>query len=129
MRDQLVVNNDFAPTFAEWAEIRTPRFVDGRSLAPLLDPTPPAEWRTAILNERHPTQRNGIPRYEAIRTKHYTYVEWETGERELYDLREDPYQLHSIHETADPSLIANLKTRLEALRGCAGAECRAAEEQ
>src|SRR5829696_7795809 len=31
VRDQLVINNDFAPTFADWANTGVPGFVDGRS--------------------------------------------------------------------------------------------------
>lgn len=129
VRDQLVINNDFAPTFADWAGLDTPSFVDGRSLAPLLEPDPPASsaWRTAILNERHQKTPSHIPDYEAVRTRTHTYVQWETGERELYDLRRDPYELDNIQETADRSLVARLKTRLKLLQNCAGTTCRAAE--
>jgi N-acetylglucosamine-6-sulfatase len=71
VRDQLVINNDFAPTFADWAGTSVPGFVDGRSLAPLLRPNPPpdSEWRTAILNEQSQKQRFHIPDYEAVRTR------------------------------------------------------------
>ena len=49
----LVLNNDFAPTFADLAGAKTPYFVDGRSLVPLLtDDLPsrmtggkPSSWR------------------------------------------------------------------------------------
>ena len=40
-RQQLVINNDFAPTIADLAEVPTPRFVDGSSFAPLLTGSPP----------------------------------------------------------------------------------------
>ncbi len=128
-RDQLVINNDFAPTFADWAGVEPPSFVDGRSLAPLLGPDPPTgpAWRTAILNEHHQTTPSRIPDYEAVRTAAHTYVQWETGEREIYDLRRDPYELNSIDERADPSLIARLRTRLKMLRDCAGTTCIATE--
>jgi N-acetylglucosamine-6-sulfatase len=71
VRDQLVINNDFAPTFADWAGTSVPGFVDGRSLAPLLrqNPPPDSEWRTAILNEQSQKQRFHIPDYEAVRTR------------------------------------------------------------
>ena len=49
-------------------------------------------------------------------------------ESELYDLEADPYKLQSIHETADPSLVADLKAKLDALRTCAGQSCRKAED-
>jgi arylsulfatase A-like enzyme len=166
-REQLVLNNDLAPTFAELGGAPTPPFVDGRSLEPLLgeDPPPPGEWRSAFLVEAAtelsgpeapsihahtvkpalsgdpwPTdwrqrlaeggvkpQDWGRPGLEAIRTQRYLYVEYDTGERELYDLKEDPYQLRNAYEGADPGLLRRLQERLGALRGCAGADCRAVE--
>jgi N-acetylglucosamine-6-sulfatase len=129
VRDQLVINNDFAPTFADWADTGVPGFVDGRSLAPLLqqDSPPDSDWRTAILNEQDQRQRFHIPDYEAIRTETHTYVRWKTGERELYDLNRDPYELESIDDEADPIMVARLKTRLQLLSVCRGSACRAAE--
>jgi N-acetylglucosamine-6-sulfatase len=55
--DQLTLNSDLAPTFAAWAEADAPEFVDGRSLQPLFEPTPPATWRDAILIEDNPVIR------------------------------------------------------------------------
>ena len=50
-RNELVLNNDFAPTFAQWANVRPPDFVDGRSFASLIDNdagTVPPSWRTGF---------------------------------------------------------------------------------
>jgi arylsulfatase A-like enzyme len=69
-----------------------------------------------------------VPPYRAVRTRRYLYVEYATGERELYDLRKDPYELHNLHESANPVLISKLAARLDALRDCAGEGCRAAED-
>jgi N-acetylglucosamine-6-sulfatase len=127
VRSQLVANNDFAPTFAAWAGVHAPDFVDGRSLTPLLRREPPDHWRTALLNEWYPEKRLNIPYYWAIRTPSYAYVEWESGERELYDLRTDPYELRNLQGSAPPSLLKTLHARLQALRACTGAACREAE--
>jgi hypothetical protein len=43
------------------------------------------------------------------------YVEYQSGPRELYDLRSDPYQLENIYATADPANIAALSARLAEL--------------
>ena len=68
-----------------------------------------------------------IPSYTALRTDRYTYVEYTaTGERELYDLTTDPFELHNIATTADPNLVARLAKELNALRTCTGAACRSA---
>jgi hypothetical protein len=60
-----------------------------------------------------------------VRTQRWTYVEHSTGERELYDLTADPYELRSLH--ADPR-YAGVRTALAAglapLKTCAGAACQ-----
>jgi N-acetylglucosamine-6-sulfatase len=55
-------------------------------------------------------------------------VEYGDGEEELYDLEADPYELDNVYETADPSLVEDLKRRLDALRSCTGDRCREAED-
>ena len=65
--------------------------------------------------------------FDAIRTTAWTYVEYGTGERELYDLARDPDQLENVVETADPALVAALAARLAELRA-RGAECRRLED-
>ena len=139
----MVLNSDFAPTFAEIAGIAPPEFVDGRSFLPLLsDPKQP--WRESFLIERRQlenqyiemAERLGMPadqielsaQFDAIRTAAWTYVEYGTGERELYDLALDPDQLDNVVETADPALVAALAARLAELRTCVGAECRRLED-
>ena len=131
-RSQMALNNDLAPTFASWAGIEPPDFVDGRSLSPLLSVSPPANWRTAFLVEHRRSAEEyayvrAIPNYDAIRTSRYHYVEYATGEKELYDLSTDPYEQTSIHASASPALLSNLKARLDALKSCAGARCKTAE--
>jgi hypothetical protein len=67
------------------------------------------------------------PAFEAVRTKRHHYVEYESAERELYNIGEDPYELRSGHETASHALKRNLSSRLEGLRDCARGGCRNAE--
>ena len=69
----------------------------------------------------------GLPEYAALRTDRYTYVEYVTGERQLYDLHSDPDQLHNIVTTADPKLVQDLAKQLSALRRCRGSGCRDAD--
>ena len=120
--EKLAVNTDFAPTFADLAgtEFRA----DGRSLVPVLSGNEDPSWRKAVLLERLPSQSG----YRAIRTETHKYVEYNNGEKELYDLSADPYELDSVYDSADPSLLANLKARLEALKDCSEEGCREAED-
>jgi N-acetylglucosamine-6-sulfatase len=70
----------------------------------------------------------GSPAFEAVRSETHKYVEYENGERELYDLEADPYELENIYESADPSLLEDLQTKLEELRTCSEEGCRQAED-
>jgi len=134
-RSEIVLNNDLAPTFAELGGAQVPSFVDGRSLEPLLATSSPApSWRTAFLVEHRRSAEEQedvriIPNYDAVRTARYHYVGYPTtGEKELYDLKTDPYELRNIYASAPPTLLSDLQTRLDALKSCAGAECKRAED-
>jgi N-acetylglucosamine-6-sulfatase len=141
--EAMVLNSDFGPTFAEIAGIEAPDFVDGRSFLPLFDDQKQA-WRESFLIERRQFEKQYVElaeqlgmtadevdrsaQFDGIRTAAWTYVEYGTGERELYDLARDPHQLDNVVETADPALVAALAARLAELRTCAGAECRRLED-
>lgn len=65
------------------------------------------------------------PTYEAVRTEQYLWVEYVTGERQLYDLRADPFQLRNLAAVASSTLVLDLAAQLAALRTCAAETCRA----
>ena len=124
---------DLTPTFTAWAGAPTPSFVDGRSLAPLLDRgAMPRPWREGVLIERfadHNARSTKEPQFNALRTEEFIYVEFVTGEAELYDLTTDPFQLHNRITTADPEFVAALSRRLAAWTTCSGDTCRTIEAQ
>ena len=128
-----VLNNDLAPTFARLAGVTPPAFVDGKSMVPLLDSSTPtvSNWRKGILTENWQTNAVGgtsdAPTYKALRTKGFSWVRYVNGERELYDMRNDPYQLNARDPSKNRSLVRRYNDRLDKLATCAGAECRAAE--
>ncbi len=104
--------------------------VDDRSLIPLLtgDTQPPEDTRRASPLDEAPLEDAGRPGLVAVRTEDRLYVEYETGESELYDLEKDPYQLNNVYEDTGLKDLWRLEGWLEALRGCAAEECRAAED-
>ena len=66
--------------------------------------------------------------HKSIHTQDHMFTDYmNTGERELYDLNADPYQLQSKPRAGNEQLYSDLQTRLDALRGCSGAGCRSAE--
>jgi len=123
--EELVLNTDFAPTFAELAGAEF-RESDGRSLASLLRGEEPGSQRSSVLLEGFVGKGDRV--YEAVRTGTHKYVEYENGEKELYDLANDPYELENVYQSAGPALVEDLKARLDALRDCSGDECRDAED-
>jgi len=121
---QLVGNVDIAPTFADAAGVMAPEFVDGRSLLPL------TRGEVGPWRHNYVMQRGSVPAppYSGLRTDRYTFVAYDSGFRELYDLQSDPYQLQNIWKTAPESLRAALTERLRALQGCRADVCRSEEE-
>jgi N-acetylglucosamine-6-sulfatase len=129
VRTNIVANNDIAPTFAQWAGVNPPSGADGRSIASVVSANPPASWRTALLNEQHMLKNESpAPNYDAVMTKRYTYVEYATGEKELYDRAVDPHELESKHnDPAYANTMAALSLRLQDLKDCKTDSCRTAE--
>jgi N-acetylglucosamine-6-sulfatase len=122
---ELVANIDLAPTIAHWAGIQPPQYVDGRSLVPLLEGTA-GSWRRYLLFEYFLAP--GHP-YVGVRTAvGESYIEYENGEKEYYDLRVDPWQLESAHDAPqNAERLAQLSGTLSVLEDCEGAGCRTAE--
>jgi N-acetylglucosamine-6-sulfatase len=119
---KLVLDTDYLPTFTDLADVHTPKYVDGRSLQPVLEGNSTA-WRSAILLE---AAANYSPAYRGIRTSDgRKYVEYASGKRELYNLGRDPYELRDSYDPNNPP--ATLAKRLKKLRSCAAASCLAAE--
>jgi arylsulfatase A-like enzyme len=127
-----VANVDFAPTLVDAAGARAGRTMDGTSLMPVArDPRrrPDRAIGLEALNRLFdgdfgPFNAWDRP-YTGVRTDRYTYAVYaETGERELYDRREDPYQLRSVAgEARYAGVVQRLEAKRLALRKCRGKSC------
>jgi arylsulfatase A-like enzyme len=131
----LVVNTDFAPTFAEWGGVAAPSCADGSSFAPWLRGEAPP-WRDAFLIEKatqvaqEPEGDEPVaverPGFVGVRTTRYKFIAHQDGSFELYDLVFDPYELQNVY-APDLPIVHALAARLRALERCAGDACRDAE--
>jgi len=89
------------------------------------DPDNDADPPAGLTPQRIPKGSGvAIPSYAALRTDQYMYASYDTGEKQLYDVRSDPNELHNLAATADPALIRNLNARLTQLEQCHAASCR-----
>jgi len=145
------VNADLAPTILDLAGVSPPpetaRPIDGTSLVPLLAGERAGRRRAILIEGRDNTvrARRGfkVRSYVGVRTRRYVYVEYRragfearaegiaapigagrTVERELYDLRRDPYELRSRdREPRYADARATLAAMLGRLEDCSGARC------
>ena len=120
--EALVSSIDVAPTLARLAGVRPPGKVDGRGLGQLLRGQRDRVHRTLLLRGKAPPPPfdvNQPPSFWGVRTDRFKYVETEaTGELELYDLRNDPFELESVvDKPAYAETVIDLDARLDALRG------------
>ena len=144
---QMVANIDLAPTIVDAANAKAGRVMDGKSLLPLLA-HPSRQWGRDLLIERGPTgaQRAGTAvgeigngddgnqgktaapgdrQFVGVRTPKFLYAEYANGEKELYDLANDPDELNNVAGQPEyAALQAELAGRLAKLESCAGAPCK-----
>ena len=139
--DALTLSVDFAPTFAELAGVRLPAAPDGRSLVPFLKGQPPAAWRQAVLLEQfavppappkssdlqEPDDASAYPSHRGIRTATYKYVQYGTGEKEVYDLKKDPDERLNLKDQVPKAWLDSVAKLVKALAACKGATCREIE--
>jgi N-acetylglucosamine-6-sulfatase len=117
----LAINADLAPTLVDAANANPGLVMDGRSLIPLAQQPGIARGRQLLIEQPVGDTKTS---FAAIRTERYMYAEHGTGEKELYDLQKDPFELQSRHNApAYASVKSQLATRLHQLRHCAGAGC------
>ncbi len=85
----------------------------------------PLEASRPLFTYSTPLTAYDVP-YYGVKTPQYKYVNWSFGDKELYDLKNDPDELENL--AGDPAmagLMAELEAEASRLRSCAGtSECR-----
>jgi arylsulfatase A-like enzyme len=148
--EALVSQLDITATMLEVAGTKASG-IDGRSMIPLLGGTVPGSWRKRLLIE----QLGGTSHWDMLREGDYSYIERAPvenvpllprgledalgdilegigllrGERELYNLAADPYELEDLSaDSSQSDRVRALSENLAKLNNAAGAELRAVEE-
>jgi arylsulfatase A-like enzyme len=113
--DALGLNIDFAPTFLELAGLPAPADMQGRSLLPVLRGRPPSDWRTSMYYRYyHDPGDHNTRAHLGVRTRTHKLIHfWKKDQWELFDLVNDPYELHNLYgEPGQEALTATLKSEL-----------------
>jgi len=129
--DELVLNNDLAPTILDLAGVAVPDEMSGRSLRPLFSHRTEG-WRDAFLYEywelppivslRPPEEQKKkpapTPTMLAVRTKEHKLIAYPVDDldTELYDLQQDPYETQNLAESETHAQVrVELCARLQSL--------------
>jgi arylsulfatase A-like enzyme len=130
--DAIALNIDFAPTFLEAAALPVPSDMQGRSLLPVLRGRTPANWRTSMYYRYYhdPGDHNTRAHY-GVRTRTHKLIHfWKKDQWELFDLVNDPSELHNLYgQPGHEALTAALKAELAAVKRAARDEDQFANEQ
>jgi len=108
---QMALNIDIAPTILDYAGIKPPKSMQGKSLKPLVE-NKRVSWRKEFLCE-HLMVTDIIPQSEGIRTEKWKYFRYRQHlvVEELYQLETDPQEF--CDRGADPSCAGEI-ARLQA---------------
>ena len=118
--DRMVLNLDIAPTFLELAGLEIPKQMQGQSMVSFFRGQEPQNWRKDWLYEyyEYPVPHNVKP-HRGVRTERYKLIHYyeEPEEFELYDLQEDPGELHNLYgQPQNADLVRMLRQRIAELR-------------
>ena len=115
-----VQNIDYAPTILDLAGLPIPEDIQGESFLPLLNGKTPKDWRRSLYYHyyEYPAEHS-VRRHYGVRTERYSLMHFynDIDEWELFDLQEDPMQLHNLYgEPGREALTEELKKELERLQ-------------
>lgn len=116
----IVINLDFAPTILEYAGIKKPKDMQGRSIRPLLKGKTPRDWRKSMYYHYYEYPgTHMVKRHYGIRTKDYKLIHfyYDIDCWELYDLRNAPNEINNLYDNPNYEEVKKqLKIELEDLQ-------------
>ena len=130
--DALALNIDFAPTFLEAAGLPVSPDMQGRSLLGVLAGRTPSDWRRSFYYRYYhdPGDHNTRAHYGVRTRTHKLIYFWKKDQWELFDLVNDPYELHNLYgEPGQETLTATLEQELARLKREVRDDDQLADEQ
>lgn len=117
VRDEMVLNLDFAPTILDLAGHPVPEDIQGYSFLPILLGESPENWRKSFYYRYYRSHFN-TPAHFGIRSDRYKLICFDTmGEWELYDLKTDPEEMIDLSDNPEYArILSSLKTALSDLQ-------------
>ena len=112
----MVQNIDYAPTILEYAGVEIPEDMQGESFLGLMQGKTTSKmktgegpgWRDALYYHfyEYPAE-HAVRRHYGIRTERYSLIHFynDIDQWELYDLQNDPLQLHNIYDSPEAKEI------------------------
>ena len=126
--EEVVISNDFFPTFTELAKASSSSDVDGISLVSLFRQPDQKLNRESIFWHFPHYHGSGLGPQGAIRRGKYKLIEWfeksafnETGAFELYDLEKDPGERKNL-ASEKPKITHHLQQELQDWRSKVNAQ-------
>ena len=110
--ERLAANTDLTPIFTLGRHVVCGRRAFDRTVAPRRRSSMASVILLELLAKKASRR---TPPYDAtrpcaaIRTESQKYVEYQTGDKELYDLEADAYEMESMHDTVHSPLVGDLQ--------------------
>ena len=130
VNSDIVLNVDFAPTFLDFAGSKAPPEMQGHSFRPNVEGHTPRNWRKSMYYRywMHNDNDHHVPAHYGVRTarwkliyyygqpldKHGAHPPDTAPEWELFDIRNDPHEMHNLYGDAKYSgVVRKLKVELQ----------------
>jgi len=113
------LNVDFAPTFLDVAGLPASPEMQGKSLRAVLRGRTPPDWRTSMYYRYyHDPGDHNTRAHLGVRTQRYKLIYfWKKDQWELFDLANDPQEMHNLYgEAGMEAITATLKAELARLK-------------
>lgn len=123
--NELVNHADITATILELSGVSASLSKDGISLVPyLLNPSASAQRSHLLIEYYGSGDYNSVTDYTCIRSKEWKYTEYTTGEKELYNLVSDPFELSNVASvSANAATVAGLAALVARGKVCSGSGC------